>query len=314
MTDPSSETSSRMDPTLVQRMIGRSGDRGTLETQCVTLAEVTALSLTLNAGKAIGFPITVAFEKFDIGERSELIAALDDNAVICSAGIGGWCDDIILSGSDVFVIAVMECMLGGTLPEDAAIESRALSDIELDVATVIFKQFAESMRAGIAYPPTEDVVADPATMEPPEAEEEEEDTPAVVIEFLLNLGSVEAPFKVILPQRPLLKTRITESAEEKPPAPEQPAWARQLTTQITRSHVMLEARIALSELTLGEVARLQVGDLLPFADEGAVRALLSAGGKELFWCEFGKAGNRYTVRVQEPHRHEHELIRELASG
>lgn len=314
MSDETTTAAQRFDAALLQRMTGQSGDRDTLELQCLMLAEMTGLSLALNAGKAIGEPIDVEFDSFKAGARSELLAEFDVNSVVCPAFVDGWCDDITLAANTVFVIAVMECMLGGSIPEGKKIKPRELSEIELDVSTILFAQFAESLKSAIAFPVPKQATAGQATQKQPETEEGQENTPCVLLTFQLRLGSVEAPFMVVLPQRPLLKSKIAEQEDSKPPKPERPSWARQLTTQVSHSHVLLEARISLSELTLGEVARLQEGDILPFDDEGGVRTLLSAGGKELFWCEFGKAGNRYTVRVQEPHRHEHELMRDIAPG
>ena len=314
MSDGPSTAIKSLDAALLQRMTGQSGDRETLETQCLMLAEMTGLSLALNAGKAIGEPVDVEFDSFNAGPRSQLLAEFDVNSVVCPAYIDGWCDDITLAANTVFVIAVMECMLGGAIPEGKKLKPRALSDIELDVSSILFAQFAESLKSAIADPQPKAATAGQATQEQPEPEEGTEDTPCVMLTFQLRLGSVEAPFLVVLPQRPLLKSRIAEREDGKPAKPERPSWARQLTTQVSHSHVLLEARISLSELTLGEVARLETGDVLPFDDEGGVRTLLSAGGKELFWCEFGKAGNRYTVRVQEPHRREHELMKDIAPG
>ncbi|WP_419909633.1 FliM/FliN family flagellar motor switch protein [Hoeflea sp.] len=314
MSNAPDNTAQRFDAALLQRMTGQSGDRETLESQCLMLAEMTGLSLALNAGKAIGEPIDVEFDRFTAGPRSELIAEFDVNSVVCPARIDGWCDDITLAANTVFVIAVMECMLGGAIPEGKKIKPRELSAIELDVSTILFTQFAESLKSAIADPTPKDASAGQATQDVPEPEEGEEDTPCVMLTFQLRLGSVEAPFLVVVPQRPLLKAKIAEREDVRPPKPERPAWAQQLTTQVSHSHVLLEARISLNALTLGEVARLQKGDVLAFDDESGVRTLLSAGGKDLFWCEFGKAGNRYTVRVQEPHRHEHELMKDLATG
>lgn len=306
------QTAPSMDSTLLARMIGQSGDRQTLEALGLALAECAAPVFQAAASSATGFAITAAFEDFDDGTQSELVASLDVNAVACRAGIEGWCDDIILSGNTVFFIALMEGMLGGNLPAGADIEPRDLSAIERDVSSVVFNQFVESLKAVITLPPTGDIVTHPALAEPPVVEDELGSVPSIVLKFTLAAGDLEAPFQIILPQRTLLKTKVAEPIEV-PPA-EKPEWLEQLGNQVTNSHVTLEANIALSDSTLGEIARLQCGDILPFADEGPVRALLRASGKEIFWCEFGKAGNRYTVRVLEAHVPEQELIRELISG
>lgn len=301
-----------MDRTLLARMTGQSGDRKTLEALGLTLAECTAPLFETAASGATGFTITTEFEEFGDGTQSELLAALDVNAVTCRAGIEGWCDDIILSGNTVFFIALLEGMLGGNLPSDADITPRDLSAIERDVSSVVFKQFVDSLKKVIISPQPGAVVTHPVLAEPPVPEEGEGSVPSVALKFTLSAGDLDAPFQIILPQRILLKTTIAEPAVA--PSEEKPEWLEQLSNQVTNSNVTLEANIALSGSTLGEIARLQCGDILPFAEAGPVRALLKASGKELFWCEFGKAGNQYTVRILEAHVPEQELRRELISG
>lgn len=301
-----------MDSTLLARMTGQTGDRRTLEALGGALAECVAPVFQVAASSTTGFSITATFEAFEDGSQSELLAALDVNAVTCKAEIDGWCDDIILCGNTVFFIALLEGMLGGNLPASADIEPRDLSAIERDVSSVLFRHFIDGLKTVITLPPTGDAVTHPVLLEVPVPEEEHGLSPSVLLKFTLAAGDIEAPFQAILPQRVLLKTKVAEPADA--PPPEQPEWLEQMTNQVTNSHVMLQANIALGESTLGEIARLQCGDVLPFADEGQVRALLKASGQDIFWCEFGKAGNRYTVRVLEAHEPEQELIRELISG
>ena len=311
MTDSADDQTSAMDQTLLARMIGKAGDRRTLEGLGNALAECAGPMFESSAGDAIGFPIATEFEEFDVGTRSELVAGLDVNTYSAKAGIAGWCDSIILAGNNVFFMALLEGMLGGNLPDGADIEPRELSPIERDVSTVVFKQFAEAIKSVVESPPTGAVTIEPMA-EDTESADETGSIPSVLLKFVLTAGEMDSPLTVILPQRALLKATISEPAEA--PPPEQPEWMEQLSNQVTNSHVILEANIALSDSTLGEIARLQPGDVLPFADEGQVRTLLKASGKEIFWCEFGKAGNRYTVRVLEAHEQEQELIRELISG
>jgi flagellar motor switch protein FliM len=314
MTQAVSNPSKSMDKTLLARMTGQSGDRRTLESLGITLAERAAPLFESGVSNTTGFSVNATFEELEDGTKSEMLATLDINSVACTAKIGGWCDDIIVSGNTVFVIALLEGMLGGNMPRVSDIEPRELSNIELDISSVLFKQFVDGLKAIITFPPTGQTTINPANVEPPVVDEEEGSVPSVLLKFTLAAGDIEAPFCAILPQRVLLKTKLTEPSDGEEVAPDQPEWLEQLTNQVTSSHVTLEANIALNDITLGEVARLQPGDVLPFADEGSVRALLKASGKEIFWCEFGKAGNRYTVRVLETHEPEQELIKELISG
>jgi len=302
-----------IDTTLLARMTGQSGDRRTLEAVCLPMAERITPMFEKAASKAMGFPITAAFSDFDTGTWAELSEGMSEHPAVRIAAIDDWCDFFLLATDNVFVIALLEGMLGGDLPARDAVTARDLSAIELDIASLMFTAFVDGIQSLIASPQTQG-----NRLHPPGAEKStEEDTgssASVRLTFTLFAGDLEAPFHVILPQRPLLKTELTGAADGEPQAADRPEWIEQLSHQVTSSFVTLQADIALADMSLGEVARLQPGDVLPFADEGSVRALLKAGGKEIFWCEFGKAGDRYTVRVQEQHLPEQGLIKELIAG
>ncbi len=53
------------------------------------------------------------------------------------------------------------------------------------------------------------------------------------------------------------------------------------------------------------------GDVIAFEDKGDVRVDVSANGKDLYACEFGRSGDRYTVRVKDHVSTEDELLRHL---
>ncbi len=303
----------QIDTTLLARMTGRSGDRRSLEAICVPMAERVVPLFEKAASEATGFTIAATYSAFDIGTWAEMADGLGEQAAVRIAAIDDWCDFFLLSADNVFVIALLEGMLGGDLPERESVTARGLSAIEMDFASLLFTALVEGMQTLIASPAPAGNRLHPAGAER-QAEDDITSSAAIRLTFTLFADDLEAPFHVILPQRALLKTTLTEARDDDQQIPDAPEWMEQLSHQVTNSYVTLQADIALADMTLGDVARLQPGDVLPFADEGSVRALLKASGKEIYWCEFGKAGNRYTVRVQEQHYPEQGLIKELIAG
>ncbi|HVK92649.1 MAG TPA: FliM/FliN family flagellar motor switch protein, partial [Mycoplana sp.] len=87
--------------------------------------------------------------------------------------------------------------------------------------------------------------------------------------------------------------------------------SEQMSEQVKRSKVTLEARIRLERQTLDTIARLQAGDVIPFHDSGDVRVDVSANGSKLYVCEFGRSGARYTVRVKDTYGSEDELLQHI---
>ena len=76
---------------------------------------------------------------------------------------------------------------------------------------------------------------------------------------------------------------------------------------------MLDAKIRLQNLTLRTISKLAAGDVIPFQDTGEVSVEVSANNKELYVCEFGRSGEKYTVRVKDTISSDDELIRHLMS-
>ena len=87
----------------------------------------------------------------------------------------------------------------------------------------------------------------------------------------------------------------------------------QLEQQVRRSTVSLEARIKLQSLTLDNISRLQPGDVIPFLDSKDVRVEINANGRDLYICEFGRSGAKYTVRVKDTHGSESDILHHLMS-
>ena len=88
-------------------------------------------------------------------------------------------------------------------------------------------------------------------------------------------------------------------------------WSEQLGEQVRRSKVTLEARIRLEAQTLDTISRLQAGDIIPFNEASDVRVELNANGRNLYVCEFGRSGARYTVRVKDTYGSEDDLLQHI---
>jgi flagellar motor switch protein FliM len=76
-------------------------------------------------------------------------------------------------------------------------------------------------------------------------------------------------------------------------------WSERLYNNVVRTEVRADVRIEARGLTLGDIARLEVGDLLklPIAPTDPIR--LVAEDRTLFWCTLGQKDGMYTVRLEE---------------
>lgn len=76
-------------------------------------------------------------------------------------------------------------------------------------------------------------------------------------------------------------------------------WSENLYQNVVRTEVKAEVRLEARGFTLGDVSRLEVGDVLrlPIAPTDPIRVV--AEGRTLFWCTLGQKDSMYTVRLEE---------------
>jgi flagellar motor switch protein FliM len=203
-------------------------------------------------------------------------------------------------------------MLGAVSDSIEEPEPRPLSKIELDVAAMIFDRVSGVLSTAVGDGNGYEPVIGPAyNVEGRKATADgSEDTFAATVKMSVGIGPVLSTFYLVAPQQALLKSKI------EPPRPASIAksrkeWSDQLSEQVRRSKVTLQARIRLESQTLDTVSRLQAGDIIPFHDANDVRVDVSANGSKLYVCEFGRSGARYTVRVKDTYGSEDELLQHI---
>jgi flagellar motor switch protein FliM len=96
------------------------------------------------------------------------------------------------------------------------------------------------------------------------------------------------PFRNILARAPGAEGQATDEK-----------WSVNLYDNVVRTEVTAEVKIEARGFTLGDVARLEVGDVLrlPIAPTSPIRVV--SEGRTLFWCTLGQKDGKYTVRLEE---------------
>ena len=303
------------DRRLIARMTGALGDDKVIGRTALELAQVFDELLPGVLQSETGCDVTIAYAGFRTGLRNELIAALGDGVLLGDLSLRNWCAEFQVGCDSPVLIALVEALLGA---EPTSIEEpapRSLSKIEIDVALPVFHGIAEVLRTAVNAPGGfEPVVGRPYnSAERAKPDPALEDVFAASIDMTIGLGPVLSTFSVIVPQSTLLKTRIISRKGAGEDRNAKTEWTEQLEEQVRRSAVALEARIRLESLTLDTLSRLQAGDVIPFHDGQDVRVEVSANGRDLYVCEFGRSGSRYTVRVKDTHGSEQDILRHIMS-
>jgi flagellar motor switch protein FliM len=301
------------DATLLARMTGQLGDRQAVEQTAGALANGLCEPLHAALQRLTGNSVIFVRNSIQLGLRSDLERSVDATSVRCAAAIRGWCQDILLATDAKFVISFAESLLGGMTDQGDATE-RAPTEIELDVSLVLFEQVVTALKSIVGFGDAIGTTGRPFVGGDVAADEEGPAAHAALITLDATFGDLDAQFHLLLPQTTVTKTAVSVTkTEEAADSPRQPEWAEKLREQVALSDVLLKARIRLEPLTLGALALLKPGDVLAFADEKEVEVNLDANGKDIYRCELGRSGDRYTVRLKAAKSLEADLL-EFLSG
>lgn len=76
-------------------------------------------------------------------------------------------------------------------------------------------------------------------------------------------------------------------------------WSERLYSNLIRTEIKADVRIEARSFTLGDIAKLEVGDVLrlPIAPTDPIRVV--AENRTLFWCTLGQKDGLYTVRLED---------------
>jgi flagellar motor switch protein FliM len=302
-----------MERALLARLTGALGDQKTLERLTQDFGTLYQTFLPDVLQSELGLAVEISYEGYKSGVMSELIGGLGDNVALADATLRNWCPNFVIACGNAFVITMMENLLGAAPETIFQPPMRPLSQIELDLSVVVFDKVAQVLRSGVnAQGGFEPQIEPPhnadARLKP---EDEAADPFAVAIRIGLKLGKVTSDFYLVVPQQHLLKTTVTIPKAKNELSRDHEQWTESMSEQVRRSRVTLEARIPLEALTLDKISRLVAGDVIAFRDSEEIIVDVSANGREMYNCEFGRSGENYTVRVKENVSNENDILKHL---
>ncbi|WP_275788839.1 FliM/FliN family flagellar motor switch protein [Pararhizobium gei] len=315
MTSASKTNVYNFDRKLLARMTGTLGDTKTIGRICADLGQVLSEFLPDIFQNETGFDIEIGYAGFDTGLKSELIDRLGSGVALCDVSLRNWCSHFIISCDSPVIITLMELLLGAPITGVEEPKPRALSKIEMDVATMVVEKIADVLKSAVnAAGGFEATLERPHNAtERPAADPDIDDVFAACINVTMGVGPVLSTFSIIVPQQALLKTKVVFPKGVGQARKGKSEWNEQLEQQVRRSTVNLEARVKLQSLTLDTISRLQPGDVIPFLDGKDVRVEINANGRDLYICELGRSGAKYTVRIKDTHGSESDILHHLMS-
>ncbi|CAM5362383.1 hypothetical protein MAUB1S_06227 [Mycolicibacterium aubagnense] len=296
---------------VIERLVGDSGEASHVIGAGRSMGERIVSPVQKRLSGEIGAQVTIDLRAVEVSRTTQARSHAGDNFAMTVAP-STVSSDALTMVMDAPAVAVMVSALFGGDP-DAAISpiERDLSPLEADVATLVFEEIAQALNGSgkrsldLRFPV-------PRAMSGQEARRRVlRDGAAVRLVFGLSTPTESGTITVMIPQRVLLVQRNGGADEE---MSSQTEWHERFSEEVMRSAVTLEATMPLARMTLGDLARLHVGQVLDIEENAQAQAQLSARNKTLFVCEFGKLGQNYTVRIKQPFDAGQDFIDGLMPG
>ena len=297
MTSPGSPSEARS--LIIERLVGDSGEAAQVIGTGRGMAERAAPLLQKSLTSELGVPVTVDLRTVEISRVAEARSHAGDTfamTIVASATSS----DAMTVVIDAPAIAITVCTLFGGDPEmPASPIERDLSQIEVDVSTMVFQQVAQALNGSGRRSLDLRLPVSRATSGTEAKRHVLRDGAAVRIVFGISTPADSGTVTVTMPQRIVLASR--DSAAGVSQDDHSASWRARFSEEVMRSTVALEATMPLARLTLGDLADFEIGQVIEFEETAQSQARLSARGKTLFVCEFGKLGQNYTVRIRHPY-------------
>lgn len=284
---------------VVERLVGATGEPD----QVIATARgcaIRALPIVLDALKdQLSFGLDIELKTIEIIRVAEAKPAEDSGEVVSIVPSETSRDALTMQMDGQAVALFLNAYMGGDPEYPTPPIERELSAIEREVTRQVFDAFAHAINGkgvrafGLRLPAASPVSGEDLRRLVVR------DGPGVRTVFKVASPAGEGEVRALMPQRVLLQNRDprAESADE---AERRVEWKQRFNGEVMRSSLALEARIAISDMTLGDVAAFEVGKLIELPADARSNTKLVARGRPVFVCEFGKLGQNYTVRIGAP--------------
>jgi flagellar motor switch protein FliM len=255
-------------------------------------------------------------ETTTVARASDVAVEAERSALAATYVVGADSDaKAIIAADRRFVFTLLEGLFGADGSEAPYEAERELTAIETRVGTLAFTRVTNSLQAAFLSLVGASFALEPAENRAEAAGGARKNGFCVICRCRLRAFGTEGELLLALPQATLDPLRDALSQEAPAAAPSaDPHWAKRMKERVTQTEVTLSAVMEKTDLTLADVARFEVGQIieLPVSPTGLVA--LMCEGQSLFWCEIGQKDGSYTIRIDDFVDQRQEFIDDVLRG
>lgn len=284
---------------ILERLVGEIGEPDRVLQSARSLGERAAPAVAEALEHFFPSPVGVSLATVELSRMADARPAEPASGALCVAASAASPDALVLSLDRETIALLVALAFGGEADFGPGPHDRALTAIDLDVATAVLHAAIEALNGSGPRSLAMRMPPPPALSGEAAAKQVLRDGPAVRIGLLVHAGSSSGRIHLTMPQRLMLKPRGEGGAASQKGDPAA-AWGERFGDEVMRSRVRLDATVPLARLTLADLEMLTVGQLIELPENAQGETLLSSRDKTLFVCEFGRLGQNFTVRISKP--------------
>ena len=243
-------------------------------------------------------PVYMPVRDVSVGRIGQILDSYETRAIVAIYQVTQW-DSRLIIGLDLsFVYSIVEVLFGGDGSEPVFETERSLTNVEIKVAHRAFDLAIQSLKSAFSSVADLTFVHERTEARLEFAVAGRRSNMAVIARIGLQVLDRSGELFVLIPQqalnplRQLLGTNVSNQGMT-----HDPRWSKQIEKEVQRAEVALRAIADSYDLALEEVARWQIGDVIPMKPIEEAYLRLEAEGQPIFVCELGRAKGFYTVRI-----------------
>ena len=256
-----------------------------------------------------------ALQGIDSGTAGELLAGHEGSSITGVLHAPKWGARLLVCADRAAVRVIIDMMLGGEGSPAGAAAERPFTKLDARLAGAFFARLAGVLAATFVS-----VAETPFVLENSDSEIDydvigRQNGSIVMARYRLTASGQSGTINVAIPRSALNPLRDALShVPSEDTAPADPGWTRKIEGELTRTSVVLSAVLDERMGLLGEIANLEVGQVLPLNATANSRVRLECNGERLIWCQLGKSNEVYTLRVDAFVDQQQEFMDEILSA